>query len=214
MGNTIDIKLKNKIKIDLKPKNACPYPLGSDSNTSIVSEKSICYDFKESTDNESVSETESCFIERELNKFESDEEEIEDKINDNNSKEINSDQSNLNQIVNLDANPKTSTNGSTPNDKILEIQMKNEQSEYKTPGTNKIKTIPFKNQDINEIRKKGVAFVDEVFKANVMALTNNPHSEFGKQLIQGTRCRSYDLRELNSKILWKKPQVSKLLNHK
>ena len=213
MGNSLEIKLKNKIKFDLKqkPMNTISNANISVSNTSIYSDHSICYDFKESTDDDSESETE--FIEKELKRLQSDdsdedEQEKEQIEADENTKSDfnNMNSSMLSQIVNLGETQDKLADGYNKEERTIKNKKRNEKKENKVE-IDPIKAIPFKNQDINEIRKRGEKFKDDVFVANVTAVTNNPQSDFGKQLIQSSRCRSYDLRELDRKLVWARPEV-------
>ena len=221
MGNMFQIKLKNKIKVDVKqtPMNS------SNSQMSVISETKINYDF-EDDDSVTSCESESCFIERELNQFGDSECESESESeyeNDANPTEesatdkANIQLSDLNEITHLDRTPSQNSTIQPPQRRKKGKKKGNQNKEKQNTAEKQkkednekpvaqIKTTPFRGQDINEIRKKGAPFVDDVFKANVLAFTNSPSSEFGKQLIESYRCRP-DLRDLNSKLVWKRPQV-------
>ena len=76
---------------------------------------------------------------------------------------------------------------------------------YSKQPVENVKFKLFKNQDINEIRKRGTPFVDDVFKANISACISSPHSEFGKTICQNFQAN--DMQTLNTRLLWKKTQV-------
>ena len=226
MGNMFQIKLKNKIKVDFKPQAA---PQSTFSQTSFISESKFDYDLKDKDSNEkgvqdededddesTDSETESYFIEKELMKLSDYESESESESeSDGDLETIDANQMEaglLSEIKNLNQNPDQSKTEHPVKRKKGKNKKKSENVDKNATSAStsklaQVTTTPFRGQDINEIRKKGVPFVDDVFKANVMALTNNPQSDFGKQMIQGMRCAN-DLRALNSKLVWKRPQVN------
>ena len=76
---------------------------------------------------------------------------------------------------------------------------------YSKQSVDNLKFKLFKNQDINEIRKRGTPFVDDVFKANIHACISSPQSEFGKTICQSFQAN--DMQTLNTRLLWKKTQV-------
>jgi hypothetical protein len=66
----------------------------------------------------------------------------------------------------------------------------------------------FLNQNIRDIRKEAKRFVDPHFRASVEVITDSVSSDLAKSLSGTLRVSNrFDLRELNSKILWKKSKV-------
>ena len=205
--NKVKVKTKLKIKSDFANNfsNVVNVPNVMSANASNVSldqsfkEESINYDFEGGSknsdgDNDTKSDTESMFIQKELAKFESsdcDEEETEDNKNGITNR-------GLKQVL---KNESSECSGDKDN-----TMCENKNSDYDTKQPDDaLKCKLFKNQDINEIRKQGTPFVDDVFKANILACISSPQSEFGKTLCQSFRTR--DMQTLNKHLLWKKIQV-------
>ena len=82
---------------------------------------------------------------------------------------------------------------------------KNKNDYYSKQSVDNLKFKLFKNQDINEIRKQGTQFVDNVFMANILAFISSPQTEWGRTLCQNFGAR--DMQALNSRLLWKRTQV-------
>ena len=206
--NKVKIKSKFKLKSDiinnLVPKSAnSNVSLNRSENDSIKSVPSV-YSIKYDLDFEDTkSESESLLIEKELNNFDSDDEDDDDDGNDDDDDE-NADDT---QIDSLNAQ-----NIQMPQAKKTKGKMsKSKKTVTKKLGDAYKDTLnakPFRGQDINEIRKAGVPFVDSVFKANILACVSSGQTQFGKTLMQNFQCQSYNLNELNQRIQWKKPQVS------
>jgi hypothetical protein len=208
MGNLLQIKLKNKVKIDIKPM-LTNVVNSSNSLVSIISDENLVFGFEESLDNDddddsdgSLLELEADFIEKELYRLESEE-----------SSSSSSEDENANETIKENENPKmmfltknlsqSLDNHQIQRDKEKKVGPKKDGNPYKR--VNSIKAIPFKNQDINEIRKKGVQFDDDIFKANVTAVSDDPRNDFTQSLMQQFRCNS--LRDLNARLVWKRPKV-------
>lgn len=95
-----------------------------------------------------------------------------------------------------------------------ELQLENSYYQQRSTNKNAIgplkvkRIIPFRNQDINEIRKRNKEFTDNLFPPGCGIIIKNLQSKFFKDICQYLHVQNtYSIDELNSKIAWKRPHV-------